>query len=155
MQLAKCFVHEHHRSPPGALAALGPCEAAVMGRGAVCWDGRSTRPAAGRGGAAHGGGAGQLGGKREFYSPGFFCTLPSPYLVGLRLALASSRRIPPSVYSHNRANASIHIMEKTQSTCSLPLEQEFQLAKLQAGVRVCKRDKHSSLVQLRCGSLLK
>lgn len=110
-----------------------PSEAAAMGRGAVCRAGRSTRPAAGR--AARGGGAGQRGGKREFYSPGFFCSLPSPYLVGLRLALASSWRIPPSVYSHNPANASIHIMEKTQSTCSLPLEQEFQLAKLRAGVR--------------------
>lgn len=102
-----------------------------------------------------GGGAGQPGGKREFYSPGFFCALPSPYLVGSRLALARSWRIPPSVYSHNPANASIHIMEKTQSTRSLPLEQEFQLAKLQAGVRACNRDKRSSLVRLRCGSLLK
>lgn len=149
-QLAKCFVHEHHPHPLAHWQPWDPCEAAAMGRGAVHWDGRSTGPAAARGGAAF-----IWGWCREFYSPGFFCALPSPYLVGSRLALARSWRIPPSVYSHNPANASIHIMEKTQSTRSLPLEQEFQLAKLQAGVRACNRDKRSSLVRLRCGSLLK
>lgn len=51
-QLAKCFVHEHHPHPLAHWQPWDPCEAAAMGRGAVHWDGRSTGPAAARGGAA-------------------------------------------------------------------------------------------------------